>query len=207
MKLWNRFPRRDAGDQGGTPPANNPPANNSPAGQQTPPPAAPDMGALADTLLKAIEGRQRRAENSVLKGMAEQYGMQESELTAILDKAKAEKAAQLPESARQQIAAATEKANERLIAAEVKLLGAGMGLVDADVAMQLIDHKDIKVGDNGAVTGVKEALTALQKAKPYLYGAAQPAGSQGGFNPAGGTTEEEAFAKAFRASFGLTDKK
>jgi hypothetical protein len=46
--------------------------------------------------------------------------------------------------------------------------------VDADVAVTLMDKTKIKVGDDGAVTGAKEALEALKESKPYLFGTPAP---------------------------------
>ena len=165
MKNWMHL-YHDEGDNGGTPP-------QTPPAQPPAAPAAPTGGNpddVATALLAALEKRTQRVESSVTKSFAEQHGMSEAELTAILDKVKTEKAKQLPEAAQKQIAAATEKANGLLVTAEVKSLGASMGLVDADAALLLMERKDVKVGEDGAVTGVKEALEALKTTKPYLFG-------------------------------------
>ncbi|MEA4999295.1 MAG: hypothetical protein VB087_07920 [Candidatus Limiplasma sp.] len=154
----------------------------APAGSPVPAPiaSAPAAGSpasaadIAAAVLKAVGERTTRAENGVVKSMATEYGMTEEQLKAVLDKHKADQAAKLPESAQKQIEAATEKAHTLLIAAEVKTLGATLGLVDAEAALALL-HKEerdkIKVDEAGNVTGVKEALEALQKSKPYLFGA------------------------------------
>lgn len=123
---------------------------------------------IANALLSALENRTKRVEAGVLKSMAEQYGMSESELTGILEAEKAKKAQQLPEAVQQQV----DKANKRLVSAEVKVQGAALGLVDADTAMLLLDTKGVKINDEGTVTGVKEALEALKKLKPFLFGGA-----------------------------------
>lgn len=79
----------------------------------------------------------------------------------------------------------TEKrANEKLVKAEVKSLSASLGIVDPDAAYQLIDKSGLKVEDSGDVKGVKEALEALIKAKPYLKKTGITA-IGGGSNPAG----------------------
>ncbi len=198
MRIWNRF-YRDEGDHGGTP-LQTPPSQPANAPAAAPASAKPEE--IATAFLAALEKRTQRVETGVAKSFAEQYGMSESELATILDKAKAEKASKLPEAALKQITEATEKANARLIAAEIKLQGATMGLIDPDVASQLIDRKGIKVGDDGTVTGVKEALEALKQQKAYLYGA-NPAPHTGGFNPTGGGTQEDAFDAKLRAAMGL----
>ena len=43
-----------------------------------------DLNAITQSLLGAIENRQKRAENSVVNSMAEQYGMKPEELTKLL---------------------------------------------------------------------------------------------------------------------------
>lgn len=136
----------------------------------------PSMDELAATLIKAVETRVGRAERSTVRSIAEQYGMKEDELSAILSKARAEKARELPEDAKKQISAAMETANNRLIAAEVKSEGSTMGLIDAEAALAFLDREKVKVDDKGTVTGVKEALEALKEAKGYLFG---PTGAWG----------------------------
>lgn len=96
---------------------------------------------------------------------------------------------------------AEQKAKARLIAAEVKLIAAEMGLIDADAALALMDKSSVEVDDAGNVKGVKEALEALAKAKPWLKKQASgPVGS--GTNPPGaGGTEVNPWKKE---SFNLT---
>lgn len=126
---------------------------------------------LADTLIQALEARTARAEKSVTRSIAEQYGVSEEELTGIVNRYKAEKANQLPEAAQKQIREATEKAHGMMIAAEVRAMGAQMGLVDAETALLLLDKSKVSVSEDGKVEGVKDALEALKTAKPYLFGA------------------------------------
>lgn len=133
---------------------------------------------LAETLIKAVESRTQRAERATVRSIAEQYGMQEADLTAILEKARAERESAIPESAQKQIDAANEqaqaaqeKANGMMVAAEVRAIGAEMGLIDPQTALLLLDKKGVTVNEAGEVTGVQEALETLKKAKPYLFGA------------------------------------
>lgn len=76
------------------------------------------------------------------------------------------KAKESEESAAQ----ALDKANKRLIKAEFRVLARELGVrPDAlDDAYVLADLDAVSVDDEGAVTGVKEALETLTKAKPYL---------------------------------------
>ena len=143
--------------------------------------------ALAEVFAKALNTRTDRAERSVARSFAEQYGMQESEVTALLEKAKAEKAKAIPADVQKQIDAANKRANGILIAAEAKTLSKEMGFIDADVAFQLMDKTNVKVDEAGTATGIKEALEALKTAKPFLV-SQQPGGAwgqkQGGNSPA-----------------------
>lgn len=189
MRLYPTFYRDATNDSGSAattaqapavppsaPPAN-PPASPPPAtSPTTPPPAAPVSLSLED-ISKLLDARQARAENSAIRSLVEQSGLSEEEVKALFEKAKAEKAKQLPEPVKKQIEEATAKANAKLIAAEVKTLGATMGLVDADDALKLWDSSKIKVTDDGTVEGVKEALEALKEKKPHLFGSARPAGA------------------------------
>ena len=61
-----------------------------------------------------------------------------------------------------------EKANQKLLKAEVIVVSNSLKIRDADAAFALMNHDLVNVDDNGKVTGVKEALTKLAKAKPYL---------------------------------------
>ncbi len=145
---------------------------------------APDMTAITKAIVDAVEAATSKKEKAVVRSMAEQYGLNEDECARVLEKAKADKAAQLPPEIRAQMEAMTKAANERLISADVRSVGVSMGLVDADMALLAIDRSGLKVDTNGAVTGVKEALEALKAAKGYLFKpaaetpAAQPTGAR-----------------------------
>lgn len=169
------------------------------AGAQT---TAAQNAELAAALLAAVNARTSRAETSVAKSFAEQYSMTEDEVNAILRAEKERRAKDLPADVKAQVDAQLEHANKLLIAAAVRAEGAALGLVDADAAVLLMDGKSIKVGEDGAVTGVKEALEALQKTKPYLFGAA--AATTTGIRQAGAAPlDKRAEANAaLRAVFG-----
>lgn len=144
-------------------------AASTPASTPAPVTTAPKAEDIASALLSALENRTQRVERSVAKSFSEQYGLSEAEIGTILAQAKAQKDAQLPEAAVAEINKQTERANRKLITAEVKALGADMGLVDLDTAMLLIKQDGIKVDDDGNVTGVKEALEALRQDKAFLF--------------------------------------
>lgn len=148
----------------------------------TDPPAAPqpaaDPAAIAQAVLQAIEARNQRTERSIVKSMAEQHGLTEDELTAILGKAREDKAKQIAPEAQKQIDEANRRVEGILLAAEVRSLGAAMGLVDADAALTLMDRAGVKIeGDN--VTGVQAALDKLREGKPWLFGGAAAPAAQG----------------------------
>ncbi len=139
-----------------------------------------DAEEFADALMKALDDRTSRAEKGVLKSMAEQYGFTEDEAKAIMEKAKSEKAAQLPENVQKLLDEANAKVRKMQISAEVTKIGAELGLLDPDVALQLLPADAIKVNTKGEVTGVKDALEALKKEKPYLFGAQAAGGMKQG---------------------------
>lgn len=150
---------------------------------------------LMETLLKAVQDRTRRAESSVLRSMAEQNGVPETELAALLQKAREAEPDTLPPGLQAKLEAARQSADRRLLIAEVKTVGAEMGLVDTEVALQLMDSSAMTIGEDGAVSGVKEALMALKARKAYLFAPAQNAWAQrvsgSGTQPMSGV--EEAF--------------
>lgn len=158
-------------------PAPAPPPAPAPAPQPNP---KNDAEAFAAALLAAVQTATAKKEAAVTKSMAEQYGMTEDEAAVILKAAKDEKAKKLPDEIQAVVNAQLAKANNMLIAAEVKTQGVTLGLIDADAALALLPEADkgkIKIDDKGAVSGVKEALEGLKKTKPYLFG--KPTGAWG----------------------------
>lgn len=144
----------------------------------------------------SFNARLKREGRSQLETKAKEFGFETVEaLEAAIKAAKEKDEANKSETQKlqeklQQAEAARQSAytlaNERLVKAEIKEQSAALGLVDADAAFALMDRSAVKVDDKGNVAGVKEALDALIKAKPYLK--ATPAGTKigGGSNPAGG---------------------
>lgn len=86
--------------------------------------------------------------------------------------------------------AAEERAKTALIEAAFVVAAKEANIVDPEDALKLADLGQVQVDDQGTVKGVKEAIEALTKAKPYLVkqGSGQvgspstPAGG-GGNNP------------------------
>lgn len=111
-------------------------------------------------------------------------------------KDKAERDAKLTEAERlkkEKADAEAAKASERArgdriaINAEIRLLAQTMGC-DPDVAVAMVDRTGIKVEADDKVSGTKEALEALKKAKPGLFGQAGGAGAGGTVTPGGTKT-------------------
>ena len=138
-------------------------------------PKAASAEDIAAAVLKAVGDRTARAETGVVKSMAEQYGMSEADLKAVLDKHKADQAAKLPEDAQKQIDAAKAELQKYKLSAEVAKEGAALGLLDADIAMTLLPADATKTNDKGEFTGLKSALEKLKTDKPYLFKSADPA--------------------------------
>lgn len=158
----------------GTPQATPKPTPSQPVSPQTMPEPKPEKTQdYATAILAAVEAATSKKEKTVVRSMAEQFGLTDEEAQAALNDAKAKKAKQLPPEVQAQIDAVTTMANDRLIAAEVKTLGVGMGLLDADAALQLMNREGVKVDRDGKISGVKEALEALRTAKAYLFKAAE----------------------------------
>lgn len=175
------LPAADPPADGGTePPKADPPPKAAPPAADPKQGAAPlDYDKLAQTILGAAETRADRATKGVIKSMADQYGLTEDEATTLFEKARDAKKAQLPPERQKEIDDVLQKANDRLIAAEVKTVAVELKIVDYDAALALMDKSKIKVDEKGEVTGVKEALEALTKAKPYLVGKTQSGGAWG----------------------------
>jgi hypothetical protein len=76
-----------------------------------------------------------------------------------------------------------ERINNRIVAEAAKL-----GVTDLDAATKLIERGQIKVNDDGTITGVVEAVQSMVESKPYLKtsGVPQPTVG-GGTNPAPGS--------------------
>lgn len=91
---------------------------------------------------------------------------------------------------------AEEKANARLIQAEVKMQAVSLQIIDPDAAYALMDRSRVQIGDDGVVSGVKEALEALAKDKPYLVGKAGSTQVGSGSNPGTGGGNDDPVEQA-----------
>lgn len=169
--------------------------DGSPGGTDNPNPGAGGGGGTGgpktytEDYVRALRGEaagyrtQLRELENVLGTVKQHFGVEGdvSDWSKVLE---SHKAAQ-----QQAIEQATSKAQTLLIKAEIKAQAADLGIVDAEAAEQLADLSGVKIGDDGAVTGVKEALTTLLEAKPYLKGAPKQVG--GPSNPGAGNTGDK----------------
>jgi hypothetical protein len=106
--------------------------------------------------LKKAEEERKQAEMTELERLQEKL-------------AELEKQAQEAEQAKTQT---LEAANKRLIKSEFKVLAKELGVRSEALedAFVLADLSAVEIDDDGNVKGVKEAVEALKKAKPYLFG-------------------------------------
>lgn len=126
---------------------------------------------------EAKKAADKQAQELGYKDHADMLAQIKAEKDKNLSEAQREKArADQAEAARQSERA---RADKIAVDARITVLATTMGC-DPDVAIAMIDRKEIKVDDAGTVTGAKEALEALKKAKPALFGEAGSGEGAGG---------------------------
>jgi len=76
----------------------------------------------------------------------------------------------------------------------VTLEAAKLGVVDPTAAVKLLDQSGISVSDDGTISGVAEAVKALQTASPYLFKTPAQGSVGSGTNPAGGGNTQAEFS-------------
>lgn len=156
----------------------------------------------AEDIAAALDARQQRTERSVIKSFAEQNGVSVEEITKLMTDYKAQQAAAIPADVQHRIDERMRTADNRLISAEVRAVGTELNIIDIDAAFALMDKSGVKVGEDGSVTGVKEALEALTAAKPYLVKAAAASsgtGSTGNFPRTGSDNSTDYAARLAEA--------
>jgi|GEM_PF-2606383 len=80
---------------------------------------------------------------------------------------------------------AEQKFQKVMIDNQVMAEATKLGVTDIDAANKLIERGDIKVGEDGTVSGVVEAVAKLVTDKPYLIGKKQVVPIGSGTNPVG----------------------
>ena len=72
--------------------------------------------------------------------------------------------------AERKAASAADQISAAMIASEVKVRAAQLGIIDPDAALLLVDRANVRYSEGDGVTGVDAALTQLMEDKPYLKG-------------------------------------
>ena len=72
--------------------------------------------------------------------------------------------------AERKAASAADQIAAAMIASEVKVRAAQLGIIDPDAALLLVDRANVRYSEEDGVTGVDAALTQLMEDKPYLKG-------------------------------------
>lgn len=72
--------------------------------------------------------------------------------------------------AERKAATAAEQISTAMIASDVKVRAAQLGIIDPDAALLLVDRTNVRYSEDSGVTGVEDALTQLLTDKPYLKG-------------------------------------
>jgi len=75
------------------------------------------------------------------------------------------------EALERQLATVQHEAESRLIGAELRTQAMRAGIIDLD-GLKLLGANDVRVNERGEVDGAAEAITALKRAKPWLFGTA-----------------------------------
>lgn len=154
-------------------------ANNDGGGDPPPEPKKPDLPpSKFDSEPPKVEtfGREYveelRGENKTWRGKLvaerQQREATEKERDDAIAAAKAAKEAAEREVT-EKTTAAEQRANERVIRAELKVAAQKAGMIDLD-GLKLADISKVTLEADGTVKGADELMTALKEAKPYLFG-------------------------------------
>ncbi|MHB8053682.1 MAG: phage scaffolding protein [Candidatus Aminicenantales bacterium] len=164
-----------------------------------PPAVDPTIAALmkdpdaVQKLLESKRGANDEAKKLRLKLEAKEKAEKEASDKALADQGEFKK---LAEQEKANSAALKTSFTKRLVDLELRIEAQAAGCVDADAVIALAAREGIAVSEDlSQVTGAKEAVAALIKAKPYLFAkggegdppapGAQPPAPRGGFAPAG----------------------
>lgn len=146
-----------------------------------------DAERIADSLAAALESRRQRAERSVIHSFAQQNSISPDALEDMLRQRRKRESSAIPDDVQSVIDRRMKAADDRLIHAEIREVGTQLGLIDAEAAFTLMDRSDIRVADDGSVSGVRESLQELLRNKPYLARNASASTGRTGNFPRGDT--------------------
>lgn len=167
------------------PPAGDPSAGGGAAGGHEALRKALETGGVEKAMEIALglrsEAAGHRKEADALKAQLAELEKFKAAATAEKEKADREKLsekerleADLAKLKAEQAALAAERDSERVNSAIVAgIVAAKLTPHDMGDVSKFIDRSQIKIGPDGTVSGVKEALDALSTAKPYLFGKEQ----------------------------------
>lgn len=92
------------------------------------------------------------------------------------------------------LTAAQQAANERIVRSELKAVALAAGMIDMD-GLKLADLSKVTLKDDGSLEGAAEAIEALKKAKPYLFGTGNTGSTEDPPPRKDGTTSAKAMTK------------
>ena len=183
----------------GTPPNGTPPAANGSTPPAGTPPAANSDGngngqgvQLTDEQLAAAFNHPR------FKSLNERAKKADDLEKAAADAAEAAAKEQgkfedLYKTANERAATLEGQLKQTRIENAVTLEAAKLGVVDPVAAVKLLDQSGISVSDDGTISGIAEAVKALQTSSPYLFKTpAQGSVGSGNTNPANGANNAAA---------------
>ena len=161
----------------------------------TPPAAEQSAKTYPEEYVKALreESKERRTSQKAIESKFKKLIGLKDEDDLSDDKIAAYQTAQ-----QTQLTAAQQKANEKLLLAEIKSLDG----YDPKLVARLLDKSKVKITDDGEVTGLKEALEALALEFPQVKkmtaagGGANPPGANGALTPQ--QEYDEAYAAALK---------
>lgn len=145
---------------------------NTPDPESTPPTATPpvevtpEVQALIDEAAVAASRKANKEAIAAKKRLAELEAAEQKRKDAELSEA--ERLTKERDEAQALAAQAQQTAQAALLRAEVATQSIALNIVDSDTALAIMDRSDIKFNDDGTIDGVKQALDALTKAKPFL---------------------------------------
>lgn len=178
----------DTGGTGGQ----DPNAGGNDGGTGTKVQFTPEQQAAIDAIIaERVSRANRSAAKAALEARAKELGYESvEEMEAALrehkkaqdaQKTEAQKLQEALEAEKTKATQAAERAKRALIKAAFAEQAIAANLVSVDDAFALADLSGVEVSDDGTVTGAKEAVEQLVKAKPYLVKqAGGPGGSAGG---------------------------
>lgn len=96
---------------------------------------------------------------------------------------------QVAKNAEEKLTAAEQRYQTAITDNRIQSEAAKLGVVDLEAVTKLIDRSQIKVADDGSVTGVEESVKSLLESKPYLKGTGETVTTVGqGTSPGQGET-------------------